>query len=138
MNLFTTLAELWNYDSRNFFSNKIRIIFRAVLWPLLKRNDYRNAPSESISPQYEGTRPCLLSSVCPSFLIVRLNSSRALGCCFQKVLFVFVPGARQRKLLFCIWEKINRRYSFACQESPDSTTTIIMDLHFSTLWEEIY
>ena len=90
----------------------------------------RNAPSESNSPQYEGTRPCLLSSVCPSFLIVRLNSSRAPGCCFQKVLFVFVPGARQRKLLFCIWEKINRCYSFACQESPDSTTTIIMDLYF--------
>ena len=100
-NLFTTLAELWNYDSRNFFSNKIRIIFRAVLWPLLKRNDYRNAPSESISPQYEGTRPCLLSSVCPSFLIVRLNSSRALGCCFQSfVCFCSRSSTKKASILY--------------------------------------
>ena len=61
----------------------------------------RNAPSESISPQYKGTRPCLPSSVCPSFLIVRLNSSRALGCCFQSfVCFCFRSSTKKASILY--------------------------------------
>ena len=31
MNIFTTLGELWNYDSRNLLSKK-RFILRAALW----------------------------------------------------------------------------------------------------------
>ena len=39
MNLFTTMVQLWSYDSRNLCSKK-RFIFRAPLWSLLKTDDF--------------------------------------------------------------------------------------------------